>query len=111
MSSLIERKLQWAKREQDRLIALQQEKVPKGQTLLPDPERIRTLNALKTKREDLVRQIQLMPLVIELNSLKKRKSDMEQQLLETENGIQLFSRSKVYVPTEDFEKMKLNEAA
>lgn len=86
-------------------------RVPKGQTLLPDQARMRTLNALRTKKEELVREIQHLPLVIELQSLKKRKADMEMQLKETENGIQLFSRSRVYVPTSDFEKMSLSEAA
>ena len=78
---------------------------------MPDRERMRTLNALKTKKDDLVREIQLLPLVIELQSLKKRKTDMENQLRETETGIELFSRSKVYVNTSDFERMSLSQAA
>lgn len=86
-------------------------RVPKGQTLLPEQARMRTLNALRTKKEEIVREIQSLPLTIELPSLKKRKSDMETQLKETENGIQLFSRSRVYVPTSDFEQMSLSEAA
>ena len=86
-------------------------RVPKGQTLLPNQDRVRTLNALRAKKDDLVREIQSLPLVIELPSLKKRKQDMETNLRETESGIELFSRSKVYVNTSDFEKMCLSEAA
>ena len=72
---------------------------------------MRTLNALKTKKEELVREIQLLPLVIELQSLKKRKTDMEKALREAESGIELFSRSRVYVNTSDFERMGLSQAA
>jgi hypothetical protein len=74
-------------------------------------ERMRTLNALREKRIDLVKQLQLLPLVIEVESLKRRKKNTEEQLREAENGISLFSRSKVYVPTSEFEQMKLSEAA
>lgn len=70
-----------------------------------------TLNALRVKRDELVRELQLMPLVIEVQSLKKRKADMETQLKETEAGIELFSRTKVYVNTKDLEQMMLNKAA
>jgi hypothetical protein len=72
--------------------------------VLPDQERIRTLNALKSRRNDLLNELQQMPLVIELYSLKKRKQAMEEELRETEASIDLFSRSKVYVPTKDYEE-------
>jgi hypothetical protein len=45
-----------------------------------------------------------MPLVIELYSLKRRKQAMEDELRETEASIDLFSRSKVYVPTKEYEE-------
>ena len=86
-------------------------RAPKGQTLLPDQDRMRTLNALRSKKEELFRELQSLPLVIELQSLKKRKQDMESKLRQAENGIELFSRSKVYVNTSDFENMRLSEAA
>ncbi|KAI8895154.1 calmodulin-binding-domain-containing protein [Globomyces pollinis-pini] len=103
---LIERKLQWAKREQERLMELEKEKIPKGQILLPDEDRIRTLNALKTKRDELLKTIRALPLVIELPSLKKRKSDMEDQLIEIEAGIQMFTRSKVYIPEDQYDALR-----
>ncbi|KAJ2988305.1 hypothetical protein HDV02_005662 [Globomyces sp. JEL0801] len=112
---LIERKLQWAKREQERLMELEKEKIPKGQILLPDEDRIRTLNALKTstfyypnhtERDELLKTIRALPLVIELPSLKKRKSDMEDQLIEVEAGIQMFTRSKVYIPKDQYDALR-----
>jgi hypothetical protein len=45
-----------------------------------------------------------MPLLIELHSLKKKKQAMEEELVETESSIGLFSRSKVYVPTDEYEQ-------
>lgn len=41
-------------------------------------------------------------LVIELQSVKRKKAHMESQLREAEAGISLFSRSNVYVPTVDY---------
>jgi hypothetical protein len=42
---LIERKLEWAKKEQERIAV----RPPPGMTLVPDEERLRALNALKTR--------------------------------------------------------------
>lgn len=73
-------------------------------TLLPDIQRIRTLNALKARKEELLQQLRSFPLIIELGSLKKRKLDIENQILEVEHGIDLFSRPKVFVPTDQYEE-------
>jgi hypothetical protein len=62
------------------------------------------LNALKTRRDTLLNELQALPLVIELYSLKKRKAAMEEELKDTEASIQLFERSKVYVPTKEYEE-------
>jgi Calmodulin-binding len=86
-------------------------RLPKGQLLLPEKDRQRTLNALKEKRDDLIREIEYLPLVIELQSLKRKKARLEKELEETEAGIELFSRSKVYVPKEEFENFTIQRSS
>jgi hypothetical protein len=63
------------------------------------------LNALKSRRDTLLNELQGLPLIIELYSLKKRKEAMDQELKETEASIELFGRSKVYVPTKEYSAM------
>lgn len=85
-------------------------RVPRGQLLLPEKDRQRTLNALKEKREELIREIEFLPLVIEIQSLKRKKARLEKELEDTEAGIDLFSRSKVYVPKEEFENFTIQRS-
>ena len=66
-------------------------------------DRVRTLNALKQRQETLLEALASFPLVIELGSIRKRKNEIEEQLHQVEQGIELFSRSKVYVPTQEYE--------
>ncbi|KAI8909193.1 calmodulin-binding-domain-containing protein [Gorgonomyces haynaldii] len=100
---LIERKLEWAKREQEKLLMLEQKKIPKGMVQIPDKERLRTLNALQIEKETILQSLGTFPLRIELNSLKKKKQDLEDQLKHVEQGIDLFSRPKVFVPKDEYE--------
>lgn len=77
-------------------------RIPKGMTLIPENERIRTLNALKDRKEQLLNALSAFPIIIELGSIKKRKNDVEEQLNQVEHGIELFSRSRVFVPTDEY---------
>jgi Calmodulin-binding len=74
-------------------------------TLLSDHDRIRTLNALKDRKNQLINSLSAFPIVIELQSVKRRKNAVEEQLNEVEHGIELFSRPKVFVPTEEYENI------
>ena len=43
---LIDRKLEWAKKEKERLEYLEADKIPEGMTLIPEDERLETLHGL-----------------------------------------------------------------
>ena len=43
---LIDRKLEWAQKEQERLEELEAEKIPQGMMLIPEEERLETLHGL-----------------------------------------------------------------
>jgi hypothetical protein len=43
---LIDRKLEWAQKEKERLEELEAEKIPEGMMLIPEDERLETLHGL-----------------------------------------------------------------
>ncbi|TPX67146.1 hypothetical protein CcCBS67573_g07600 [Chytriomyces confervae] len=94
---LLDRKMEWAEREKERLDALKRECIPKGMKLIPDQERIDTLNFLKDTQQKLLTELSHFALVVESAKLQKRRSALEKKLCEIEEAIGVFSRKKVYV--------------
>ncbi|KAJ3235682.1 Enkurin domain-containing protein 1 [Chytriomyces hyalinus] len=94
---LLDRKMEWAEREKERLDALKRECIPKGMKLIPDQERIDTLNFLKDTKQKLLTELSHFALVVESAKLQKRRSALEKKLSEIEEAIGVFSRKKVYV--------------
>lgn len=68
-----------------------------GMRLMPEDERLETLEVLKKNREEVDRAIQQLPLRIETPSAIRRKEDLERRLREIEDAIKIFSRPKVLV--------------
>ncbi|KAH6569910.1 hypothetical protein BASA62_004575 [Batrachochytrium salamandrivorans] len=95
---LVDRKHQWAQQEEQRIMALEKCKIPKGMMLLEDLDRIRTLNGLKSRRMELMDELSRFPMIVERSSLKARKAALENSLNEIDKGIMIFSRAKVFVP-------------
>lgn len=77
--------------------------------LLSENERIRTLNALKVTKEELLDELSRFPMIVELPSLKQRKMKIEAQLNETDSAIGIFSRPKVFVPKAEFERLTTDD--
>ena len=94
---LEERKAKWAKEKEEMKRRLPDPSCPPGMTLMPEEERLSTLEVLKASKEDATKQLAKLPFVIETPSLKKRHSDLETKLREIENAIALFSKTKVYI--------------
>lgn len=70
--------------------------------VVPDKTRLRTLNALRERKRTLLETFCAFPINVELESTKRRKNEVEEKLRQTEHGIELFTRAKVFVPTADF---------
>lgn len=65
--------------------------------LLPEEERLETLEILRRNREEVERAIQHLPLRTETQGAIRRKDELERRLREVEDAQKIFSRPKVLV--------------
>lgn len=65
--------------------------------LMPEAERLETLQALQASREEAKAAMQRLPLLIETLGQKKRKEALDNKMKELEDAIKIFTRPKVYV--------------
>lgn len=70
---------------------------PPGMTLMPEDERVETVRTLEQSLEEVNRQLQKLPFVIETHSIQKRHDALESKLKEIERALTIFRRPKVYV--------------
>eukprot|EP00003_Mantamonas_plastica_P029456 TRINITY_DN697_c0_g3_i3.p1 TRINITY_DN697_c0_g3~~TRINITY_DN697_c0_g3_i3.p1 ORF type:complete len:411 (+),score=148.34 TRINITY_DN697_c0_g3_i3:638-1870(+) len=74
---------------------------PPGMVALPDEERVETLERLVNTKKELENQLASFVVVIHTEGQKRRKAAIETKLLELDDAIRLFSRSKVYVALDE----------
>jgi hypothetical protein len=67
-------------------------KVPYGMRLIPEDERVQTLEALQRKKGEVFIALNKLPIGSTTPSLVRRKNDYEKQLTELESAIATFSR-------------------
>lgn len=70
---------------------------PEGHVTLPDSERKDTLNVLRNRYATLVSELNKMPVRLPNLQDKRKKQLLEEELLSVEDGINVFSRPRVYV--------------
>lgn len=73
------------------------ETCPAGHVTLPDSERRETLSVLRNRYATLVSELNKMPVRLQNAQDRKRKQSLEQELVTVEDGINVFSRPRVYV--------------
>jgi hypothetical protein len=95
------RKQQWEEQKEEARRRAPDPDAPKGMKLMPESERIGTLQVLWQSKEEAVRQLGKMPFCIETPSLRNKQNMLEQKLREIENAIALFSRPKVYIANDE----------
>ncbi|KAJ3012554.1 hypothetical protein HKX48_006213 [Thoreauomyces humboldtii] len=95
--NLLDRKMQWAEEEVERLRMLEESKIPPGMTVVPEEERLATLDALRKKQDELLSVLAHFPVVIETLGQKRRKAAVEAQLKELEDAEDVFSKKRVLV--------------
>lgn len=71
--------------------------MPPGTRLIPEDERVKTLEELVDTKKELSQLLGQMPISMRSEGLQKRKREIEDRLEAVEKGIQLFSRKIVYV--------------
>ena len=70
---------------------------PLGTKVLPESERIATLEKLQQNRKEVMAILNQLPISMRTENLKKHKVELEQKLQEIERAIDTFSRKIVYV--------------
>ncbi|PNH09884.1 hypothetical protein TSOC_003443 [Tetrabaena socialis] len=96
-SYLLERKLQMAADVEAAARAKEAALIPPGMRLLPEEERLETLEILKKNKDEIERAIQGLPLRTETLSAIRRKEELERRLREIEDAQKIFARPKVLV--------------
>lgn len=95
---LIERKIELAKKkEAKRQAACQRAEVPYGMVMVPEQERLETLEKLHQSKKVIAGELGRFPLVVETMGRKKAKKALENKMNEIENAIKIFSQKKVYL--------------
>lgn len=99
-SYLTERKKQWELERERQLKLIEEASIPAGHTLLPDEERLETLELLKKNHEELLQSLASLPVRNDTLRLQHYKDDLEHQLAKVEEGIKIFSKPKVLIKNE-----------
>ncbi|CAF0763571.1 unnamed protein product [Brachionus calyciflorus] len=73
---------------------------PPGHRKLSDEERINTLNLLQETHKKLLAELNSLPIRNDTFRLQSTKSEMEKRLVELDEAIKIFSKSKVFVKIE-----------
>jgi len=94
---LEKRNAQKAEAEEQRRLNAPDPNCPPGMTLMPEGERVETVRTLEASLEEVNRQLQKLPFVIETYSIQKRHDALETKLKEIERALTIFNRPKVYV--------------
>nr|XP_027218076.1 uncharacterized protein LOC113810644 isoform X1 [Penaeus vannamei] len=74
---------------------------PPGHAPLPDHERRNTLHLLRKSQAEVMRELSSLPVAQDTLRVKKRRQDLEDKLMQIEDGLRIFSQPKVYVMNDD----------
>ena len=96
-SYLVNRKEEWRKEEEEKKNIIERQKIPVGTKLLPEDERLTTLDKLKETKKEIVNTLETLPISMRTMALRNKKTDLENKLKEVEAAIKLFSRENIYV--------------
>jgi hypothetical protein len=87
-------------KEEDRIEAKIALKRPPGTKVLPESERISTLETLNSNKKEVTKILNQMPISMRTESLRRQKIELEKKLIEIDKAIEMFSRSTVFVKEE-----------
>lgn len=96
-SYLEARKQKWAIEKEEASRRAPDPNCPRGMKLMPDEERVSTLEVLKQSKEEAMNQLSKMPFILETPTAKRKHASLEAKLKEIESAVALFSKTKVYV--------------
>lgn len=91
------RREQWKKEEEERIANTPDASLPPGHKMMPEDERLQTLQVLQNNEKELVKKLSALPLRNDTFWVRSQKIELEKQLKETEEALKIFTRSKVFV--------------
>ncbi|NXF88305.1 ENKD1 protein, partial [Eubucco bourcierii] len=94
---LLQRKELWRRQQEEQLRNLPDPDTPPGHTMMPEGQRLETLNNLKQSQEQLVKELVMLPVHADTLSMQKRRVELERNLSQLEEAIKIFSRPKVFI--------------
>lgn len=96
-SYLRERKLELLEAQRAKREAEENAHIPAGMRILPEDERLRTLDILRENRADVENKLRALPFKCETPSQIRNKQSLEARLEEIEDAQKIFGRKQVYV--------------
>lgn len=94
---LVNRKEEWKQKEEEKQKQAELKKIPPGTKLLPEDERLATLDQLRHSRQEIENMLESLPISMRTMALRNKKLDLEAKLKEIEAAIKLFSKENVFV--------------
>uniref|UniRef100_A0A670IKK5 Enkurin domain containing 1 n=1 Tax=Podarcis muralis TaxID=64176 RepID=A0A670IKK5_PODMU len=94
---LIERKDHWRKEAEERQRNMPDPSMPPGHTMMPESQRLETLNNLKQSQERFLKDLLLLPVRTDTLSVQNRRATLENKLSQIEEALKIFSRPKVFI--------------
>ncbi|KAI9558474.1 hypothetical protein GHT06_015261 [Daphnia sinensis] len=94
---LTNRKAEWANLEEEKLKNMPDPDCPMGHVVMPESERLETLNRLQKSQLELNEEFNSLPLSKDSLRIRRKKEDLEKQLIKVEEGIRVLSKPKVFV--------------
>ena len=79
------------------MIEEEKAKIPAGTRLMPEEERIETLNDLQESRREVNTALEKLPVVPRTIAVERHKRDLEEKLVRIDRAIETFQKKLVYV--------------
>lgn len=96
-SYLKKRKEKWAEEEELKREAKRKRRMPQGMVVMPELERLNTLETLNKKKNELEVNLRKMPVICDTVGLRRKRKEMEDKIDEIENALKIFSKKKVFI--------------
>lgn len=94
---LLERRDLWRKEAEARQRSQPDPSMPPGHTLMPENQRLETLNNLLQSQSQLLRELVLLPAGADSLRAQGHRAELDRKLVQIEEAIKIFSRPKVFV--------------
>ncbi|ORX52123.1 hypothetical protein BCR36DRAFT_411573 [Piromyces finnis] len=103
---LINRKQKWQEEQRKIMEKEQQGYIPEDMMVLPETDRLETLEYLNKNKTIILDEIRKFPITSETLRIKTRKKELTDKIEEIDKAIEMFSQKRVLVMKEDFETLK-----